>query len=79
MTRFAKFVVSAAAIATLPVIGHAETAMDADGDGLLTIAEVQAVMPEVSADQFNAMDANADGALDEAEIKTAQEAGLMKK
>jgi len=55
----------------------AATEADANGDGLLTIDEVQAVMPEITADAFNAMDLNADGALDEAEIQAAQDAGLM--
>jgi len=55
----------------------AATEADANGDGLLTIDEVQAVMPEITADAFNAMDLNADGALDQAEIQAAQDAGLM--
>lgn len=55
----------------------AATAADSNGDGLLTIDEIQAVMPDVSADTFNAMDLNADGALDAAEVEAAQEAGLM--
>lgn len=55
----------------------AATAADTNGDGLLTIDEVQAAMPDVSVDAFNAMDTNADGALDAAEVEAAQEAGLM--
>ena len=55
----------------------AATAADVNGDGVLTIDEVQAVMPDISADAFNTMDLNADGALDAAEIQAAQEAGLM--
>ncbi|WP_300030999.1 hypothetical protein [uncultured Roseobacter sp.] len=55
----------------------AATEADANGDGVLTIDEVQAVMPEITADAFNTMDLNADGALDAAEIQAAQEAGLM--
>ncbi len=57
--------------------GLAATAADANGDGLLTLDEVQAVMPEVTAAAFSAMDLNADGALDAAEVEAAQEAGLM--
>ena len=53
------------------------TAADTNGDGLLTIDEVQAVMPDVTAEAFNAMDTNADGALDVAEVEAAQDAGLM--
>lgn len=55
----------------------AATAADANGDGVLTLDEVQAVMPEVTAKAFSAMDLNADGALDAAEVEAAQEAGLM--
>lgn len=51
--------------------------LDANGDGLLSIAEVQAVYPDVTADQFVAMDTNADGALEEAEVQAASDAGLM--
>ncbi len=50
---------------------------DANGDGLLTIDEVQAVMPEVTAESFTAMDLNADGTLDAAEVEAAREAGQM--
>lgn len=52
-------------------------AADTDGNGVLTIDEVQAVYPDVSSDGFSAMDTNADGALDEAEVTAAEEAGLM--
>ncbi len=55
----------------------AATAADANGDGVLTIDEVQAVMPDITAESFNAMDLNADGALDAAEVQAAQDAGLM--
>ena len=51
--------------------------VDANGDGVLTIDEVQASFPEVTSDGFSAMDVNADGALDEAEVAAAQEAGVM--
>ena len=55
----------------------AATAADTNGDGVLTIDEVQAAMPDVTLEAFNAMDTNADGALDAAEVEAAQEAGLM--
>ena len=55
----------------------AATSADANGDGVLTIDEVQAVMPEITAESFSAMDTNADGTLDAAEIEAAQSAGLM--
>ena len=52
---------------------------DANGDGVLTIDEVQALYPDVGADGFSAMDLNSDGALDAAEVTAAEEAGLMPK
>ncbi|MDQ2092725.1 hypothetical protein [Rhodalgimonas zhirmunskyi] len=56
----------------------AATEVDANGDGMVTIEEVQATYPEVSADDFSAMDTNADGALDDAEMQAAEAAGLLK-
>ena len=57
----------------------AATTIDANGDGYVTLDEVQSVYPEITAESFSAMDANADGALDEAEMAAAQEAGTMPK
>ena len=62
---------------TLPTLASAATEVDTNGDGVLTIDEVQAVYPEVDEDAFNAMDVNADGALDDDEVVAAQEAGMM--
>ncbi|WP_170381053.1 hypothetical protein [Ruegeria atlantica] len=61
----------------LPALAIAQSAADENGDGVLTIEEVQAVLPEMNTDTFSAMDTNGDGALDEAEIAVAQEAGLL--
>jgi hypothetical protein len=55
----------------------AATAADANGDGVLTIDEVQAAMPDVTAEDFSTMDLDGSGTLDAAEIEAAQEAGLM--
>ncbi len=72
--------VAALAWAVTPALamGQGAVEVDANGDGLLTIQEVQAVFPSVTAEGFSAMDANADGALDDSEIKAAEEAGLLK-
>jgi hypothetical protein len=51
--------------------------IDADGDGILSVVEVQAIYPDVTAEQFSEMDLNADGALDDNEVQAAQAAGLM--
>lgn len=54
-----------------------DSAIDTDGDGLYSFAEVQAAMPEMTADQFVVLDVNADGLLDADEIAAATEAGLL--
>lgn len=56
----------------------ASTEVDANGDGMITIEEVQAVYPDVTAENFSAMDTNADGALDDGEMQAAEAAGLLK-
>ena len=63
----------------LPASAFAATEIDANGDGMLTLEEVQTVYPDVTAESFSAMDVNADGSLDEAEAMAAQEAGLFPK
>ncbi|SFT83753.1 EF-hand domain-containing protein [Sedimentitalea nanhaiensis] len=63
----------------LPGLAMAATELDTNGDGLLTLDEVQAVLPETTAESFSAMDTNADGALDADEVSVAQDAGLMPK
>ncbi len=62
---------------TLPGVLLAQSSTDANGVGVLTIEEIQAVLPDVDADTFSAMDANGDGALDADEVAVAQEAGLL--
>ncbi|MEP2533218.1 hypothetical protein [Shimia sp.] len=51
--------------------------LDANGDGVLTIEEVNAAFPEINAEAFSAMDVNADGVLDAEEVSAAEQAGLM--
>lgn len=78
-----KYMLSAPTAAFLALTGTAfamsgaAIEIDADGDGILSVAEVQAIYPEVTAAQFSEMDLNADGALDDAEVKAAQAAGKM--
>ncbi len=67
----------AALALALPSSLWAATEADRNGDRVLTIAEVQAVYPEITTDTFTALDVNADGTLDEGEILAAQEAGII--
>lgn len=79
MTRTNTWTAVALAALTVPVlaISAGATEVDANGDGLLSVTEVQAVYPDVTAEQFSAMDLNADGALDDGEVEAATEAGMM--
>ena len=79
MTRFSKRAAVAVSLLCLPAyaMGQAAAEVDANGDGLLSVSEVQAVYPDVTAETFSAMDLNADGALDDSEVVAAQEAGVM--
>ncbi len=75
MTKFIALALGMGALATTAFADM--STMDANEDGLLTMDEVQAAYPEVTADQFSQIDINGDGAIDDAELTTAQEAGLM--
>lgn len=79
MTKNLTLTLIAAATLSIPALamGQGAPELDVNGDGVLTIDEVQAAYPEVTTDGFTTMDLNADGALDADEILAAQEAGLM--
>ena len=51
--------------------------LDADGDGLVTLEELQATMPETTEELFASMDSDDSGALDLAEVTQATEMGLL--
>jgi hypothetical protein len=70
---------AAALVASLAIAapGLAQSAMDADGDGTVTLADVQALYPDVTEETFAAMDSDADGTLSEEEIAAATEAGML--
>lgn len=55
----------------------AQSALDTDGDGMVSLAEVQAVVADFTEEQFAGVDTNADGMLDEAELAAAVEAGVI--
>jgi len=68
---------SATIITGLAAASFAATSVDANGDGMLTLDEVNAAFPDIKADAFSTMDVNADGVLDTSEVAAAQEAGLL--
>ncbi|SHJ23311.1 EF hand [Shimia gijangensis] len=58
---------------TLPMAAD----LDANGDGVMTIEEVQVMFPDVTAEAFSAMDTDSDGVLSTDEVLAGQDAGLM--
>ncbi len=73
-----KFIILALGMGALATSAFADmAALDANGDGMLTVDEVQAAYPEVTADQFSQIDVNGDGAIDDAEMGEAQANGLL--
>lgn len=79
MTHLKSLTALAATALCLPAFAMGQSAMqvDANEDGVLSLAEVQAVYPDMTEEQFATVDLNGDGTLEDAEIKAAQEAGLM--
>lgn len=51
--------------------------IDVNGDGMYSFPELQAVMPDLTADAFTVMDVSGDGLLDAEEIAAGTEAGLL--
>lgn len=79
MTHLKAFAAIAATALCVPAfaMGQSATQVDANADGVLSLAEVQAVFPDMTEDQFVTVDLNGDGMLEDAEVKAAEEAGLM--
>jgi hypothetical protein len=69
----------AASLITLPMAALAADYMaaDANQDGMLSLEEVQAILPEVTTDTFLAVDADGDGLINADELAVAQTEGLM--
>ncbi|MDD9726653.1 EF-hand domain-containing protein [Roseovarius sp. SK2] len=61
---------------TVPAMAFALDA-DTDGDGMVSMEEFQAAMPEAPAGTFEQLDSDADGMLSEDEIAAGQEAGIL--
>ncbi|PVA11456.1 calcium-binding protein [Pelagivirga sediminicola] len=76
MTKFIASVLGMSALAATAAFADM-SAIDTNGDGLVTMDEIQAAYPEVTAEQFSEIDTNGDGAVDDAEMSAAQDAGLL--
>lgn len=68
---------SAATFALALTVPALAFAMDADGDGMVSMDEFQAAMPDAPAGTFEQLDADGDGALSEDEVAAGQEAGIL--
>ena len=78
MTKFIVLVLGLGALANSAIaMGEAMAEMDANGDGVLSVSEMQAAYPDISAETFSEVDTNSDGALDDAELIAGQEQGLL--
>jgi len=55
----------------------AQTSLDADGDGLVTLDELVAAYPDYNVEDFATADTDESGALDETEMAIAIESGLV--
>ena len=78
MTRTQKLIAPFAVLTALAAPGFAQdAAIDINGDGMYSYPELQAVMPEMSEEDFTVMDVSGDGLLDADEITAATEAGLL--
>lgn len=51
--------------------------LDADGDGLVTLEELQAAMPEATEELFTTIDTDGSGTLDLDEVTRAIDMGLL--
>ena len=78
MTRTLKLIAPIAVLTALAVPSFAQDAeIDINGDGMYSYPELQAVMPEMTEDDFAVLDTSGAGLLDTDEIAVASEAGLL--
>ena len=54
-----------------------DAAIDINGDGMYSLAELRAALPSISEDTFSVLDASGDGLLDADEIAAGIAAGLL--
>lgn len=78
MNNVIKTLASIALVAAMvaPAIAQ-DASVDINGDGMYSLPELQAVMPEMSEDQFATLDASGDGLLDAGEIADGVAAGML--
>ncbi|QYX57487.1 EF-hand domain-containing protein [Roseovarius sp. SCSIO 43702] len=72
-----KQVTAATFVAALALPAFAMEAMDADGDGMVSMDEFNAAMPDAGEDTFTSIDTDGDGMLSADEVEAAKEAGTL--
>ncbi|MFO8126576.1 hypothetical protein [Yoonia sp.] len=78
MKPMLKLIAPFAVLGALAVPGFAQDAeIDINGDGMYSYPELQAVMPDITEDDFASMDTSGDGLLDADEIEAAQASGML--
>lgn len=78
MTRTLKLITPLAVLVALAGPSFAQdAAIDINGDGMYSYPELQAVMPDMSEDDFAALDTSGDGLLDADEIAAGTASGLL--
>jgi len=78
MTKFIAILIGLGALANSAVaMNDSVVEIDTNGDGLMSIDEVLAVYPDMTADVFSEIDTNGDGAIDDAEMVAGQDLGLI--
>lgn len=75
MTKFKMIVTGLMMAPALAFAAGAE--MDVNGDGMLSVDEVQTAAPAVSTDMFMEMDVDGDGLLNADEVAAAEAAGTL--
>jgi hypothetical protein len=78
MTRTMMTLVAGLAMVAGPALSQsAPLPPDADGNGTWSLEEMQAVLPDMTAEGFAAIDTDADGAVNPDELQAAIGAGLV--
>ncbi|WP_306116401.1 MULTISPECIES: EF-hand domain-containing protein [unclassified Roseovarius] len=78
MTKFIAILIGLGALANSAIaMGERAVEVDANGDGVMTVDEVQAVYPDITAEVFAEVDTNNDGVLDDDEMIMGLEKGLV--
>jgi D-alanyl-D-alanine carboxypeptidase len=78
MTRITMMALPLAFLSAAAWAQESTTLPDANGDGVWSMEELTASVPDLTAETFTAIDTNADGSIDQAELDAAVAAGTIK-